>query len=295
MSDSELNALKRRWKSTGDFQDHAAYLQAAVRAGRADPGKLRLLARARAPETPAIELVLGPVEKKIVRDDERLGEDVLAVSDYDRWVNDASPEQRPQGANTFYDLLYDDWDLLNEDERQTRIQASKVLLNGVSELLHRTMEDGRRRPMSRRRAIFRHELDAQEAALAQVREAIERTKWPDFWTGRLLNVLHAVAYSFRAMQAFGVYRDFPDYVDDMIADGESDSSIEAEVNSDDRFMTLQNWPAEDIFVDRQTRTIYCVPPDGIIWLDFYHFLFKRLLAWLRDEPLPVSPPLRTWI
>lgn len=296
MSDASLNDLKRRWKATGDSEDHAAYLAAALRAGRMDPNKLSLLVRARAPESPAIEAVLGPVNRKITSAaDGRAGEDVVVADDYSRWIDDSRPDLVEVGSHTFFDLIFDDWGLLLDEEKAVRTAAAVVVLEGASEFFRKELVDGRRKPMTRRRPFFRHELNAQEEGARQIQQGLDLLKRPEAWRGALLNALHSAALYIHAMDAFGVYRDFPDYVDEMFAADDTDTAIEALIRDDDRFAITNDWPAEDVSLDRQTRTVYCVPPDSIIWSTFYRFLFKRLLAWLRDEPLPTSPPLRTWI
>lgn len=296
MSDSVLNELKRRWKATGDSEDHAAYLAAALRAGRMDPNKLSLLVRARAPESPAIEAVLGPVNRKITSTaDGRAGEDVVVADDYSRWIDDSGPDLAEVGSNTFFDLIFDDWGLLLDEEKVVRTAAAVVVLEAASELFRKELVDGRRKPMTRRRPFFRHELNAQEEGIRQIQQGLDLIKRPDAWRGALLNALHSAALYVHAMDAFGVYRDQPDYVDEMIAAGDDDLTIEVTIRDDDRFVITNDWPAENVSLDRQTRTVYCVPPDSIIWSTLYRYLFKRLLAWLRDETLPAPPPLRTWI
>ena len=299
MSDSVLNELKRRWKATGDSEDHAAYIAAALRAGRMDPSKLRLLVRARAPEAPAIEAVLGPVNRKVTSTaDGRDGENVVVAYDYDRWVSDAQPDQQELGSQTFFDLIFDDLASLPVDEKETRRQAAEVAPESAKSLLVQELLDGGQRPAARRRRVFGALIELQKTAIRAIQEARMLSVAPSAWGDgmALFNVLHGVAGYLEDMVPFGVYLDLPGYVtDEMIPDGESDDAIAAALLDDDRFLSKLDWPANEAWVDRQTQTAYFSPPPSIIWLDFYHFLFKRLLAWLRDEPLPAPPPLRTWI
>lgn len=304
MSDSVLNELKRRWKATGDSEDHAAYIAAALRAGRMDPNKLRLLVRARAPEAPAIEAVIGPVPVGRQRGAEEPPGDlvepphVLQAYDYDRWVSDARPDQQELGSQTFFDLIFDDMASLSDDEKATRRQAAEVVLESAKSLLVQELLDGGQRPAARRRRVFGALIELQKTAIRAIQEARMLSVAPSAWGDgmALFNVLHGVAGYLEDMVPFGVYLDLPGYVtDEMIPDGEGDDAIAAALLDDDRFLSKLDWPANEVWVDRQTQTAYFSPPLSIIWLDFYHFLFKRLLAWLRDEPLPAPPKLRTWI